>query len=385
MKNISLILVRVSLLIVMVIAGFLALFPEWWDLRDMHASSQSNKPSTHLQSDQVDLAASEQLQTLHTENPQEAAAESKEIKSSFDLQQVKLEEPKQTPEKRPMSYKASATAFPDASFRSCVEFRMRREGVLDPSDITRMDCSYKEVSDVTGLDQLAALEELILQGVDVEFIKLGQHPKLRSILITETAVKSLDLTHVHSLQSLNVSRNRGLKEVDLPVQNTIKRLVLDTNALSAIHVPDSEITQFIYLQKNQLESVHLGHMPQIKKLDVSHNQLLSLDTSHMASLSSLMAIHNQLTTIDISQNKQLSELLIAQNNIQELDLSDHREIKELMLFDNPMTLPKVSHLSKLADLAIDEAQYQEMKQSKTVLPFEAKVTKMKHVQILRKK
>ena len=146
--------------------------------------------------------------------------------------------------------------FPDANFRTVVKaYDTDKDNYLSDAEIapvTFIDCSNKEISNLTGIGYFTALGKL----------------------------------HCYSnqLTVLDVSKNAALKVLDCSY--------------------------------NQLIALDVSKNTALTYLDCQGNQLTALDISKNTELEVLLCNHNQLTALDISRNTRLSALSSYPNTYQ---------------------------------------------------------------------
>lgn len=147
-------------------------------------------------------------------------------------------------------------------------------------------------------------------------------------------IRNIDgVQYFNSIIDINLSRNSITQIAQLPVNNTVTRLLLDDNLLTGL--PD------------------LSSIPALKTLSVRRNKLTSLpDLSVNTKITQLYVEYNQLTSLpNLYMLTQLWSLNIQSNNIAQLPILDSlKKLSELVAADNRLT--QVQSLTNLDSLTL---------------------------------
>ncbi len=161
----------------------------------------------------------------------------------------------------PGPVKIDAEHFPDANFRAVVKtFDKDNNGELSVAElgaVAFMDCSNKEISDLTGIQYFTKLDTLNCNN--------------------------------NKLTSLNLSNHKSL--------------------------------QYLYCEGNGLTSLNISTSPDLIELYCGYNSLTSLDVSNNTRLVILSCPANKLTSLNLSKNPALEGFDCEGNNLTVLDLS----------------------------------------------------------------
>lgn len=174
---------------------------------------------------------------------------------------------------------AQTTAIPDANFEGAL-INLGFDNVIDGvvltaniDTVTSLDVSYKLITNLTGIQDFAALQTLNC--------------------------------YYNQLTSLDVTQNNALIELDCTY--------------------------------NQLTSLDVTQNTALTYLFCDYNQLSSLDVTQNTALSYLFCAANQLTSLDVSQNIQLINLADSFNLISEHDFSNNVNLTWYGGASNPLT------------------------------------------------
>jgi len=225
----------------------------------------------------------------------------------------------------------------DAFMAALIEMGVDRDmdGVIVPSEaeeITCLDLSGKEISDLTGIHAFINLDTLICcPGQEVE------------------------RTNLHNL---DVSENRALTYLDCSFGRLTR---LDVSKNTALRV--------LKCWGNQLSGLDVSHNPALEQLDCHENRLTSLDVSNDPALESLDCIGNQLHDLDVSHNPYLYKVYCGWNRLASLDFSSNPELGILDCSNNPCTSLDISGIAALDELILrDMPNLRVVRTSGTPLP-----------------
>ncbi|WP_299627074.1 hypothetical protein [uncultured Tenacibaculum sp.] len=198
------------------------------------------------------------------------------------------------------------TTIPDAAFEAVLESQgyddISGDGRVPTSlieTLTVLNISSKGVTDLTGIEDFTALEELKANQNDLTSINLTNNTALKVLWIRQGN---------NNFSSIDVSKNLALE--DFRIQYSGTSLDISNN---------TALTQFM----------------------CTDCSLTTLDTSANTNLTSLDLEGSDITTLDLSTNINLTGLEIDNTNLIELDLSNNTALKYL-LAENITTLTSLN-------------------------------------------
>jgi trimeric autotransporter adhesin len=235
------------------------------------------------------------------------------------------------------------TYVPDDNFEKALINRGYDEGPLNDSvptaNIIRVAELYvnaRNISDLTGIEEFKALENLDCGQNDLTNLDLSNITKLKHLDCSENSLTSLVLTNNTELRNLTCSYNQ-LTSLDL--SNNIELLALNGyhNQLTSLDVSNNTKLSHLGCASNQLTSLDVSNNTELNSLWCAANQLTNLDVSNNTSLMSLHCGTNQLTSLDVSNNTKLRLLYCNANTLTSLDVSNNTKLKELRCYANQLT------------------------------------------------
>lgn len=218
------------------------------------------------------------------------------------------------------------TAVPDPNFENFLEINGMGDGIngngqvftANIENVITLDLdSQIGVTDLTGIEDFAALEWFDFSYNLVEQVDLSQNTMLKTLGCTFNPLTNLDLSNNTQLEWLSCQGSQ------------LSSLLLNSQKLEVVECFE-----------NYLTSLDLTSVPSLVEIDCSQNQISALDLSQNPLLQILSCSSNNLTSIDTSNNSELFYLVCGRNNIENLDLSNNHGLTLLLA---PF-MPPLNHL-----------------------------------------
>jgi Leucine-rich repeat (LRR) protein len=176
----------------------------------------------------------------------------------------------------------------------------------DVENVTFLDVSSKNISDLTGIEAFTALE--------------------------------IFYCYFNQLTSLDMSANTALTQ-----------LGCFSNQLTSLDVSANTALTDFYCYENQLTSLDVSNNTALMFLLCHSNQLTSLDVSANTALTDFYCYENQLTSLDISNNTALTYLYCQTNQLTSLNVANGNNIN--------FTTLRAQDNSNLTCIQVDDAAY----------------------------
>jgi Leucine-rich repeat (LRR) protein len=262
-------------------------------------------------------------------------------------------------------YCTQFTLIPDANFEQAlidlgIDTNPVRDGKVCTANIENVTDLYvrnKNISDLTGIEDFTALQNLNCYGNQLPSLDVSQNTALEYLLCGGNLLTTLDVSqntvlfdlrcHNNQLTSLDVSQNTLLTYIDCTdnqlssldvIQNTVlTEMRFSDNQLTSLDVSQNTALQTLYCGGNQLTSLDVSQNTALQTLDCGANQLTSLDISQNIALKRLYCDNNQLTSLDVSQNTVLTVLFCGYNQLTSLDVSQNVDLIRLFAPSNELT------------------------------------------------
>ncbi|GAA0729997.1 hypothetical protein GCM10009430_40790 [Aquimarina litoralis] len=202
---------------------------------------------------------------------------------------------------------AQYTSIPDANFEAALvalgHDSVSGDGQVltaDIATITELDIRNEQITDLTGIEDFSALEELRANFNSISSVDLSQNTALETLFIGDNDLTALDVSANINLDYLSISDLNLTAGIDISQNTKLTNFVAENSNLSTIDVSNNVLLQ---------------------QLELEDNNLTALDVTNLTALESLIVSDNQLTTIDLSNNTQLEFFGFQSNNFGSLDFS----------------------------------------------------------------
>ena len=204
------------------------------------------------------------------------------------------------------------------------------------SNVTDLDIHAKNISDLTGIEDFAALHILYCYNNHLTSIDVTQNAQLRQLVVYENQLTSLNVKQNIMLERLACNDNQ-LTELNVSQNTVLQRLFCYNNLLTELDISHNTALTVLTAFNNQLSSLDVSHNLALDALSCSNNQLSSLDVSQNTALSNFHCDNNQLTNLDVSQNSALVYLYCHENQLTDLDVSQNPNLYFLWVHNNNLS------------------------------------------------
>ena len=182
---------------------------------------------------------------------------------------------------------------------------------------------------IKSLDS-ATLTDIVDYNPNLQSLTLGNNDKLKSISISGTDLRTIDLGQQTNLKSVIIRSNANLSKINFGNIKNVTKLVLNNNALTTSGISGlNSITNLegLDLSNNRLTSLSVINLKKLKVLyagnqrDSSNNRILkTLTLPDSNTLTNLRVGNNLLTELNLKNYTNLTELYANNNSIKNLDL-----------------------------------------------------------------
>ena len=213
----------------------------------------------------------------------------------------------------PIDVEINDRKIPDEKFRNYLSesFDKDGDGVLEASEIrniTKIDCSYRDIQSLYGIQYFSELEELNCEGNAIGGIgEIKRNRKLIRLNCSDNNIGGLDLRYELKdlrLKSLDCSGN-SMHSLNVSNDILLERLNCTNNELCMIDISESTVLKSFHCDKNAIEELNLNNNKQLTDFSCSENKLNILDVSDNVALTNLKCFGNQLDILDICSNPKL--------------------------------------------------------------------------------
>ncbi|AWI26273.1 T9SS sorting signal type C domain-containing protein [Flavobacterium pallidum] len=210
------------------------------------------------------------------------------------------------------------TSIPDANFEQ-VLIDLGIDNVIDGmvmtaaiSGVTALDLSFKNVADLTGLEDFTALENFNGDSNTIVSFNFPTLTNLKRLELQLNHLTTLDLTLYPALEYADCHYNQ-LTQLTVNGLASLNYLNCGDNSLTSIGFDGDYSLQTLYCDHNALESLNIGTLGSLEMVSCGQNPLTELN---LGEISGLTALHCQETLISIIY-------LSGQPNLSLLNLTDN--------------------------------------------------------------
>ncbi|MCI9844570.1 leucine-rich repeat domain-containing protein [Flavobacterium pectinovorum] len=220
------------------------------------------------------------------------------------------------------------TLIPDENFEQKLIDLGYDSGITDGQVLTNnvnqilsLDVSSSFISNLTGIQDFAALKMLICSENQLTNLDVTQNKALTYINSYNNKISSLDVSQNTALTYLNCNLNR-LTTLDVTKNTALTTLFCELNQLTSLDVTPNIALKKLHLFGNQLTSLNIINNTALDDLQCNFNKLTNLDVSQNTNLVSLICSANKLKSLNVSQNVALTKLDCSQNELLSLNLKN---------------------------------------------------------------
>lgn len=213
---------------------------------------------------------------------------------------------------------AQYTAIPDQNFEQAL-IDLGYDNIIDGqvltsniSGVTFLDISSLSIQDLTGIQDFAALTQLLAWDNLLTSLNISQNTTIEYLFVGENPLATLD-----------VSNNTNLIGIGL----------WDCN-FTSLDLTNNINLEFLIIDDNPLATLDISNNLNLVVVSADFTNLTALNTSNNPNLQFLYLWDCNISTLDLSNNINLIELDVDENNLTQLDLSNNPNLEILYCADN---------------------------------------------------
>ncbi len=216
---------------------------------------------------------------------------------------------------------AQTTTIPDASFEATLIFLGLDTGTVNgwvPTNfidtVTSLNVSVAGISDLTGIEDFAALETLNCYYNVLGSLDVTQNTALTELYCGYNYIGSIDLSQNVNLVKFSGSWG-GFSSLDFSSNPLLESMICVENPLTSIDVTQNTALKTLYVG-NLLSTLNLSNNVALETLTcTSNNNLVSLDLTHNINLTTVNCDYNQLQCVNIKNGNNTNMVsFVASNN-----------------------------------------------------------------------
>jgi hypothetical protein len=171
--------------------------------------------------------------------------------------------------------------------------------IISPGDMT----------DLTGLEDFAALEYLNCGYHDLDNLNVSGNSQLTHLICSYNFIQSLDLSNNPDLTTLSCTYN-SLTELDLTNNLLLDSMSFQSNGqfgLSTLDLTANVLLKFLWLSSHHnMTDIDLSNNVELEFLHIDRNGLTSLDLSDNPILNEVYCFDNDLITLNVANGNNLN-------------------------------------------------------------------------------
>lgn len=223
------------------------------------------------------------------------------------------------------------------------------------NSIVNIDLSNRNISDLTGIEEMINLQAINLNNNDIDIIDLSHSPNLEVLNCSNNLLTELDVSDYENLQYLGCANN-FIENLDLSNNFSLEELLCNNNGMHSLVLPESIIN--VDASNNNLIDINVQDCPNLNILSISYNNFFKLEILDLSNNPSLIQLNcassrlneiqikectnlisidcsgNSLTGLDISNNLNLFFVDVSLNFIESLNVSLNTQLQSLRINNN---------------------------------------------------
>ncbi len=205
-----------------------------------------------------------------------------------------------------------------------------------------IDCSFGNISDLTGIEAFTSLKELECYYNQITNIDLSQNTALTRLGCGHNQLININLNGATALTSLSCGSNQ-LTSLNVSHNTALTMLYCGDNQLTSLDLTQNIGLTFLNCSHNPLMSLDVTQNNALVSMWCKDNELTNLDVSQNIALTHLGCWYNQLTSLDVSKNTALTFLGCNYNQLVSLDVSQNSNLDTLWCRNNELTCLNLSN------------------------------------------
>ena len=235
---------------------------------------------------------------------------------------------------------AQITNIPDPNFeQALIDLGIDSDGVVngqvltsDIEGVEELDVSDRGISNLTGIEDFIALEEMNVRLNNLSNIDLSNNTLLKMFDCWGNNFTSLNLSNNILLETL-VARANPISTLDLSENTLLKYLNCSYCPLTSLNLTNNSELEYLEIIKTSLSNIDLSQNTNLEILKCGVNSFSSLNLTNNINLTHLSAnvIHTLSGSgIDLSNNSLLEYLNIDDTWLGYIDVTANAELKILI-------------------------------------------------------
>ncbi len=221
---------------------------------------------------------------------------------------------------------AQITSIPDPNFeQALIDLGIDSDGTIngqvltsDIDSVETLDVRYRSISNLTGIEDFAALEDLDVRGNNLTIIDTSNNTQLITLICSVNPSNSINISNNLLLETLNIGGLHQLDNIDLSNNVNLETLEMVDCWIDTIDISNNINLKTFIAGGVSFSEIDLSNNELLEYLDLTGVHLNSLDVSNNLLLKEFYCgnyggdIGQEIASIDISNNSNL-EIFYAEN------------------------------------------------------------------------
>ncbi|MFD2942580.1 T9SS type A sorting domain-containing protein [Flavobacterium notoginsengisoli] len=224
------------------------------------------------------------------------------------------------------------TLIPDVEFEKALIYK-GIDNILDgkvltsriavEKDLNLTSLNFKEISDLTGLEDFTSLEILTTPGnKKISQLNVSKNTALKTLTCGSENLTTLNLTNNKNLVTLYAYNNK-LTTLNTSTNTALETISINLNLLNSVDLQNNVNLTNLYLNSNTgLTNVNVSKNIKLTELQIQGTSVNTLDVSANTKLATLICDNSKLTSLDVSKNTSLVNLNCSNNALKSLNLKN---------------------------------------------------------------
>lgn len=235
--------------------------------------------------------------------------------------------------------------------------------VLEAENVQNVNCSEKNIADLSGLEKCPNLKYLNCNGNYISEIILPNLSKLETIVAYGNPIEKIDVNNDAALATLNLQNvsTNALSGTGISIDG------YDQAETLSLDFSGTKYTSLTIKNSTVLTSYDVAKNVQLTELNLVGNNLVkSVDVSTLTALTSLQVNECALESLDVDANKNLESLLCYNNKLSSLNLDNNIALKVLNASNNILTNLKLQNNIALTNVNVENNKLQSLNVRKCI-------------------
>ncbi len=194
--------------------------------------------------------------------------------------------------------------FPDDAFRKEMEY-------YDGTD--RVD---REKDGWLSNYEILGIKDFICSNTDIKSVQGIEYlTELGLVVLSETSIESLDLSHNIKLKSVEVARCQSLTELNVSTLTQLEQLIIDETKIRSIDLSQNTLLEHFQCSNTLLENLDLSHNKNLKRFYCEYNNVKPIDFSQNTKLTNVVVQESRFPYLNFRNQPDLNILYTSWQHI----------------------------------------------------------------------